>query len=425
MRAHIAVIISDFLELDTDEMDIKINKKKNYLIQIIEETLELDDILRKIHPPESTISSVLFDCKQVFCVCIEIDRNFFYTSLQKHLTNNNNNNGNNNNVDYLYVFDFEKKLNINSDIFENNNNNNDHYHQQFINKKNRCYTCIYSSLILFIKACERYCYLPNDAQNCFSDFILEPILANCLALFLYRIRSNAVLYSISVGDYIYNVNDFENFPLKQQNKHVNNNSSSNNSNSSNITNDEDFILQQQIQNENVFPRVLKEFRDSINYFQLTLNHLLTPSATVLNKQNQNMKIFNDSNFDKEANKDVNIEKFSIKNISSNSNRFKEKWKNLQNFVPKKNLTINNLKNTSLSPIDLLQKSFENKDFHSSDLSQNNNSNKLNFNTINKKNFESNKKQEKNNNDNLSESISYARAIAITLSNFLEQKFYET
>ena len=118
----------------------------------------------------------------------------------------------------------------------------------------------------------------------------------------------------------------------------------------------------------------------------------------------------------------NIKKYSIKNISSNSNRFKEKWKIVQNFVPKKNIIFNNLKNSAtLSPIDILKKSFEIKDFQSNN--NQNNYNKLNFNILNKNNnFEISKKQEKN--DSLSESISYARAIAITLCNFLEQNFYE-
>ena len=65
--------------------------------------------------------------------------------------------------------------------------------------KEFCFYSVYDCLSLFILATNRYAHLPAYVQNAFGRLILEPLLAICMGLLLYRIRTCLVLKDIGRG----------------------------------------------------------------------------------------------------------------------------------------------------------------------------------------------------------------------------------
>ena len=56
-----------------------------------------------------------------------------------------------------------------------------------------CFACVYDCLILFHKAYQRYAYLPSEAQDLFSAYVLEPLLLSALGLIMFRTNTCSAL----------------------------------------------------------------------------------------------------------------------------------------------------------------------------------------------------------------------------------------
>lgn len=62
-----------------------------------------------------------------------------------------------------------------------------------------CYTALYDCLSMFLTSRQRYAYFPPAAQWILAEVILEPLLCVGLGLCLYKIRSDELLFPISIG----------------------------------------------------------------------------------------------------------------------------------------------------------------------------------------------------------------------------------
>ena len=208
MRAHLAQIVVDFSPLS-----------RELCLQLVEETLELDDWLhgiarttiadsvdsggsgsaavgsggamsRKYTPV--TVCAVLYDAKEMFHQWLLLEHRHFHFDLRTRFR------------DDKKVFQFAFG---NDEIGPNDDNspaprvNPAMKGLSFQATRQRCYQGVYECMTLFFTACERYQYLPTQAQRLLSICILEPLLCTALGLLLYKTRNNAVLYQISMGTY--------------------------------------------------------------------------------------------------------------------------------------------------------------------------------------------------------------------------------
>lgn len=65
----------------------------------------------------------------------------------------------------------------------------------------QCYIAIYDCLQLFLLLQQRFQHLPPVAQMIMAEVILEPLLCLSLGLLLYRVRTDSVLFDISIGSH--------------------------------------------------------------------------------------------------------------------------------------------------------------------------------------------------------------------------------
>jgi len=131
--------------------------------------------------------------------------------------------------------------------------------------EHRCYKATYDLLSLFLLASERYRFLPPGSQDLFAEFVLEPVLATAVSLFLLRIRSDPVLWNIWHGmlpdSCRYLLVRVKNEQKAQRNALFNPSSSSSSTSSSPPL----------INFRKYYPAELLEFVDAVSYFEASLN----------------------------------------------------------------------------------------------------------------------------------------------------------
>lgn len=225
MRAHLAQIVEDFSPTMSREL----------CMQLVEETLELDEWIHSIASQSTsrlaanamnakksaaavaasvlasptvtgskaplTICPVLFDAKEMFHQWLLSEHRFFYFELR----------GKCREVRKVFSFDFGD-TSVNSRLSDPAGSGCGLMYDATSGSKSglfahrnggllRCYKGVYECMNLFFIGSERYKFLPPQAQRAFSVCVLEPLLCTALGLLLYKTRSNAVLFQISMGTY--------------------------------------------------------------------------------------------------------------------------------------------------------------------------------------------------------------------------------
>lgn len=157
LRAHLAMVL-----VDGDQADDAFSSR------IMEDTFDLDDWLYSYRPP-MTLSSVIYDAKPCFHRLLWTEQRDMVQQLRKCCDANAFDN----------MFDVEADMAAGHSLF--------------------CYASIYHSMCLLQSYRSRYAFLPPAAQNVLSEVLLEPVLCFSLGLLLYKIRSDSVLFNISIG----------------------------------------------------------------------------------------------------------------------------------------------------------------------------------------------------------------------------------
>ena len=252
MRAHLAQIVVDFSPLS-----------RELCMQLVEETLELDDWLHAIarktiveardvsklasSSPDRgsiyapiTVCAVIYDAKEMFHQWLLLEHRHFHFELRGKFQ------------DGKKVFQFafgNDEVDSHSANSPARSVNPAMKGLSFQATRQRCYQGVYQCMTLFFTACERYQYLPPAAQRILSIVVLEPLLCTALGLLLYKTRNSSVLYQISMGTY----------------KPVSNPTKGPKSGSKNIP----FGANE---TPNATPDELQEYYDSAQYFQVCLEH---------------------------------------------------------------------------------------------------------------------------------------------------------
>eukprot|EP01038_Epipyxis_sp_PR26KG_P014194 gene14194-19047_t len=210
LRAHVAVILSDVSNTSSIlASQASLIVEDSSCIQLVEEVLELDHVFAETlssalsddnthYSIGSTICSVIFDKKEVFIQWIESDFQHCKAFLKENFQ------------DYHHAFSLPSmcsQFSSENMSFSGVEQTEDNSKFQNSNWLRRCYVGVYSALTLFFQTTQRYQYLPEASQLLISEFILEPLLVSILSLFLYRIRSHAILFAVS-EDNIKNVYEF-------------------------------------------------------------------------------------------------------------------------------------------------------------------------------------------------------------------------
>jgi hypothetical protein len=202
MRAHLAQIVVDFSPMS-----------RELCMQLVEETLDLDEWMHssaqrgissgsnsssattdKQRFAPLTVCEVLYDAKDMFHQWLQLEHRFFFFELR----------GKCKDAKKVFSFEFGMENAESSRSDANTKNSAEKAATQgdgLSMTQLRCYQGVYDCMCLFFAACERYQHLPSAAQRAFSVCILEPLLCTALGLLLYRTRSSAVLYQISMGTY--------------------------------------------------------------------------------------------------------------------------------------------------------------------------------------------------------------------------------
>jgi hypothetical protein len=163
LRFHIAQLLVD---CDSSNDD--------FAARLIEESLELDEWLSN-YQPQLTLSSVLYDAKSWFHRMLWMEQRTMLAQLQEHCSDSV--------ICYKDIFCSSEMPNYSS----------------IQSSQLSCYQSLYHCLSMFQLCRRRYQYLPASAQYILSEVILEPILCLSLGLLLYRIRSDPVLFQVSLG----------------------------------------------------------------------------------------------------------------------------------------------------------------------------------------------------------------------------------
>lgn len=270
MRAHLAQIVVDFSPLS-----------RELCMQLVEETLELDDwlhgIARKtitearassltaqsskdsgdIYAP-ITVCAVIFDAKEMFHQWLLLEHRHFHFELRGKFQDGKK----------VFQFAFGNEEMDSRDANSAARSVNPAMKGlSFQVTRQRCYQGVYQCMALFFTACERYQYLPPTAQRILSIVVLEPLLCTALGLLLYKTRNSSVLYQISMGTY-----KPVSSPARGQKS-----TSSATSGSKNTPFGANDI-------PHATPEELQEYYDSAQYFQACLEHssrrhLVSHSAT--------------------------------------------------------------------------------------------------------------------------------------------------
>jgi hypothetical protein len=181
-------------------------------MQLVEETLDLDEWMHSSamrNAPGSgaggaavagkqrfaplTVCEVLYDAKDMFHQWLQFEHRYFYFELRGRCKD----------VKKVFSFEFgaESTESLRGDANNKNSTSKATDGDGLSMTQLRCYQGVYDCMCLFFAASERYQHLPSAAQRVFSVCILEPLLCTALGLLLYRTRSSAVLYQISMGTY--------------------------------------------------------------------------------------------------------------------------------------------------------------------------------------------------------------------------------
>jgi hypothetical protein len=193
-----------------------ISPSLSFQIQIIEEVLELNNWLftyyyqnnfKDLNSPRSRnddeailncgkLTEVIYDSKEVFHSWTMTERNFILNKLSVNCLNENTAFSIfSSSVPVFYVDDFA--YHVENDIAYSN--------ADALLKGNhqlQCYQSVYDCISLFLLLQSRYSSFPVHCQSILSEIILEPLLCFILGLLLYRIRSNKLLFQISINTFI-------------------------------------------------------------------------------------------------------------------------------------------------------------------------------------------------------------------------------
>ena len=166
---------------------------------------------------------------------------------------------------------------------------------------------------IFLTGLHRYLHVPSASQGIFSKTILEPILNIVVALFLYKIRSDSELYSISIGLLPSSYITEKSVRISQQ-IYKNNRNMSETVGRKNLKETE----KEKISVNFSTPTCMKNFHDSAQYFHLCIANL-DPRYRM---------------------------------IKGNKIRFHENWQNLRDTFPENFITKKNIEN-GFSPFNLV------------------------------------------------------------------------
>jgi len=153
----------------------------SFFSQFLEEILELDETLRTTLMNETrqycsdSVIEVIASQRNLFAKWISIDHTFFLFSLRGLLAKPKN----------AFAFDF-------------NHHEDSDKAFALTERKHRCYRGVYRLVELLQLACQRYANLTDNAKRRVAEVLLEPLLVTAIGIFLFKIRSDAALLSISM-----------------------------------------------------------------------------------------------------------------------------------------------------------------------------------------------------------------------------------
>jgi hypothetical protein len=223
LQAHVAGIFVAWSRWEDD-----------FGLQLIDELIEFDHYLER-YAPDLFLSHVIYDSKVIFHEWLMCERSLLLRQLQETICSK---------LDSAFDLQFKQH---NALLLEEETEFEFKENPSFFASPDQfqCYKSIYEILQLIVLASQRYAHFPFPAQSILSEVILEPLLCLSLGLFIYRIRTDQVLFDLSQGK----------SPLNQ----------------SGIT-----IAQEDLDE---LKKHLIDFRRSIEYFQTAIGH-----STICNKQ---------------------------------------------------------------------------------------------------------------------------------------------
>jgi hypothetical protein len=185
-------------------------------MQIIEEVLELNNWifafyyqnnLGDLSSPRSRteddailncgkLTEVIYDSKEVFHSWTMTERSLILNKLSVNCLNENT---------AFTIFSSRVPVSYGDDFTEYVEKKSSYSNTDSLLKGNyqlQCYQSIYDCISLFLLLQSRYSSFPVHCQSILSEIILEPLLCFILGLLLYRIRSNKLLFQISINTFI-------------------------------------------------------------------------------------------------------------------------------------------------------------------------------------------------------------------------------
>lgn len=190
MRSHIALILEtlvpdlhDYMRgIQPQRTDIN-----SFVISVIEHTLDYDSQIHSSgYPLDVTLSTVIFDVKVIHSHWVDTELSFYKDRIKDMISRDIFSSQFGSQVCDLVKGFEQTELSYNTDF-------------QLHYSGYRCYRGVYECLSLFHLASRRYTWLAPLSQDIFAIVVLEPLLLLSLALFLYRIRSDKILYKLSLS----------------------------------------------------------------------------------------------------------------------------------------------------------------------------------------------------------------------------------
>jgi hypothetical protein len=336
LKAHIAsIFVLEFLPWkERVENDQNKKTKEKYVLQIIEEILDLDSWLltyateqtalgmnsNTIEPgkPQEQhqqllisrkicLTEVIYESKEIFHYWLFLERGLILEKIQSFIHS------------YELTFSLVSPTSTSSSSSTARSLHTPSAHPNLHHENNRlspsansssesglkCYHGPYECLSLFLLFSQRYSLFPLQAQQFLSQVILEPLLNFLLGLLLYRIRSVKLLFQISINTFI------NKYPF----------------------------------NENI--QEFSDFLDVVNYLMVCLrNHSSQKSMTTTTQTTSS------SSSSSSSQKSTSFPRLTM---IGNSARCRKKWTIIQNWIPKILIT-NELKGFTLT--DLMKISFK-------------------------------------------------------------------
>jgi hypothetical protein len=178
LRAHVAQVIAEAGSCSED-----------FAARLLEESLELDHWLASSHQATSvlplTLCAVLYDAKSWFHRLLWTEQRTVFQHLCEHCSS----------PAAAFHDMFARRASSSA-------GDEHHLVPSFSSSQGQallCYHSLYHCLMMLQVCRQRYARFPPAAQQIFAEVLLEPMLCLSVGLLLYRIRSDRVLFFVSMG----------------------------------------------------------------------------------------------------------------------------------------------------------------------------------------------------------------------------------